>query len=59
MWSGVAELFMRAAGAFVLPALWGEMSLVFAEPLAWIGADVVMLLGYFSYMKKIVAKEEA
>ena len=25
----------------------GEMSLFFAEPLAWLGADVVMLVGYF------------
>lgn len=53
MWSGVAELFMRAGSAFILPYLWGEMSLFFAEPLAWLGADVVMLVGYFSYMKKL------
>ena len=58
MWSGVAELFMRAAGALVLPYLWGEMSLFFAEPFAWISADVVMVLGYFMYMKKIEDKEE-
>lgn len=58
MWSGVAELFMRAAGAFALPVLWGEMSLVFAEPLAWLGADVVMVIGYFMYMKKLEDKEE-
>ena len=57
MWSGVAELAMRVAGAFVLPFFWGEMSLFFAEPLAWFGADVVMVLGYFSYMKKLVKKE--
>lgn len=57
MWSGVAELAMRVAGAFVLPFFWGEMSLFFAEPLAWIGADVVMVLGYFIYMKKLVKKE--
>lgn len=58
MWSGVAELFMRAGSAFLLPFLWGEMSLFFAEPLAWLGADVVMLIGYFSYMKKLTAKAE-
>ena len=53
MWSGVSELFMRAGSAFSLPFLWGEMSLFFAEPLAWLGADVVMLIGYFSYMMKL------
>ena len=58
MWSGVSELFMRAGSAFILPLLWGEMSLFFAEPLAWLGADVVMLIGYFSYMKKLTAKAE-
>lgn len=58
MWSGVSELFMRAGSAFILPFLWGEMSLFFAEPLAWLGADVVMLIGYFSYMKKLTAKAE-
>lgn len=58
MWSGVSELFMRAGSAFILPFLWGEMSLFFAEPLAWLGADVVMLIGYFSYMKKLETKAE-
>lgn len=58
MWSGVSELFMRAGSAFILPFLWGEMSLFFAEPLAWLGADVVMLIGYFSFMKKLTAKAE-
>lgn len=58
MWSGVAELVMRVSGAFALPVLWGEMSLVFAEPLAWFGADVVMLIGYFMYMKKVTEKTE-
>ena len=58
MWSGVAELAMRVSGAFVLPYLWGENALFMAEPLAWIGADVVMLVGYFSYMKKLTAKAE-
>ena len=58
MWSGVAELFMRAGSAFILPYLWGEMSLFFAEPLAWLGADVVMLVGYFSYMKKLRVEEK-
>ena len=58
MWSGVAELAMRVSGAFVLPYLWGENALFLAEPLAWIGADVVMLVGYFGYMKKLTAKAE-
>jgi len=58
MWSGVAELVMRVSGAFVLPYLWGENALFFAEPLAWLGADIVMLVGYFLYIKKLTAKAE-
>ena len=58
MWSGVAELVMRVSGAFVLPYLWGENALFFAEPLAWIGADIVMLIGYFVYIRKLTAKAE-
>ncbi len=56
MWSGVAELVMRVSGAFVLPYLWGENALFFAEPLAWIGADIVMLIGYVLYIRKLTAK---
>lgn len=53
MLSGVAELVMRVASALIIPVYFGEMNLFFAEPIAWIGADIVMAVGYVVCMKKI------
>ena len=53
MLSGVAEFVMRVASALIIPVYFGEMNLFFAEPIAWIGADIVMAVGYVVCMKKI------
>ena len=53
MLSGVAEFVMRVASALIIPVHFGEMNLFFAEPIAWIGADIVMAVGYVVCMKKI------
>lgn len=53
MLSGVAEFVMRVASALIIPVYLGEMNLFFAEPIAWIGADIVMAVGYVVCMKKI------
>ena len=53
MLSGVAEFVMRVASALIIPVYFGEMNLFFAEPIAWIGADIVMAIGYVVCMKKI------
>lgn len=46
MLSGVAELIMRVCGALLLPGFIGYSGLFWAEILAWIGADVILLTGY-------------
>ncbi len=54
MLSGVAEFLMRILSAVVLPALFGEVGIFFAETAAWIGADVVLVISYFSVMGKLM-----
>lgn len=53
MVSGVAELVMRTLTILLLPALIGEEGLFWAEVLAWIGADVVLLTSYYVRMAEI------
>ena len=44
--SGVAEFIMRAATALWLPLAVGEIGIFFAEPTAWLGADVILIASY-------------
>lgn len=50
--SGVAELIVRVAVAMTLPALVGTEGIFFAEILAWLAADVVLLTGWFVTLRK-------
>ncbi len=47
MLSGIAEFVMRTMAALFLPLLVGETGIFFAEILAWLGADVVLVGSYF------------
>lgn len=53
MLSGVAEFVMRTLSVIFLPLLLGENGIFFAEIAAWLGADVVLVISYFSQMKKL------
>lgn len=53
MLSGVAEFVMRTLSVILLPMLFGEVGIFFAETAAWLGADVVLVISYFSQMKKL------
>lgn len=53
MASGVVEFIMRTASAALLPALLGNMGIFLAEPLAWLGADVVLGISYVLTMRKL------
>ncbi len=53
MLSGVAEFIMRTAGIIVLPMIFGEVSVFFAEVLAWGGADFVLVPSYFYLVRKV------
>ena len=53
MVSGAVELVMRVGTVFLLPRLVGSEGLFWAEVLAWVGADVVLLLSYYIQISKI------
>ena len=53
MMSGVAELVLRVGASFLLPFYFGKMNLFYAEPLAWIAAWVVLIIGFVYCYKKV------
>ena len=53
MVSGMAEFVMRTGGALLLPVAFGETGVMFAEVLAWAGADLILVPSYFHVMRKI------
>ena len=52
MVSGVAEFVMRICAALLLPLAVGEMGLYYAEVLAWIGADFILIPSYFIVLRQ-------
>lgn len=55
MVSGGAEFVMRTATILLLPKLVGNEGLFWAEVLAWLGADIILMPAYYvrmSYIKK-------
>ncbi len=51
--AGFAELVMRVGASIIIPPIWGELNLFFAEPLAWAGNVVISVIGYIYCMKKL------
>lgn len=56
MISGFGELFCRLFMAFVAIRWIGSDALFLAEPLAWFGALVFVMIPYFFYQKKLLPK---
>jgi len=52
MISGFAEFIMRVGAALVLPLFMGQEGIFYAEILAWIGADVILLSAYIYHVWK-------
>jgi len=52
MLSGISELFMRTAGVLLLPLVMGSTGIFFAEILAWVGADLILIPSYYVTIKK-------
>lgn len=52
MVSGIAEFIMRTGTAFLLPLLLGEEGIFYAEILAWLGADIILVSSYFVRIRK-------
>lgn len=59
MVSGVVEFIMRTVTALYLPLAVGEVGIFFAEPAAWLGADVVLAASYFAVAKRRLRDGEA
>lgn len=53
MLSGFAEFAMRTGAALLLPLILGENGIFYAEILAWLGADLILIPSYFITVKKI------
>lgn len=47
MVSGIAEFIMRTGGALTLPRLLGREGIFYAEVLAWVGADLILITAYY------------
>lgn len=56
MVSGMAEFVMRTGAALILPLLFGENGIFFAEILAWAGADFILVPSYFYIMRRTIKK---
>ena len=54
--AGFAELVMRVGASIIIPPIWGEMNLFFAEPLAWLGNVIISVIGYIYCMRKLKIK---
>ncbi len=53
MLSGIAEFVMRTGSALLLPAVIGYSGVFWAESLAWVGADLILVPAYYVMMKKL------
>lgn len=53
MVSGIAEFVMRTGATLILPGLIGYSGLFWAEVLAWIGADLILIPSYYGMYKQL------
>jgi hypothetical protein len=44
---------MRTSAALLLPLLAGDIGIFYAEILAWIGADIILVPSYYYVISKI------
>ena len=56
MLSGLAEFVMRTLAALILPGLIGYSGVFWAEALAWLGADVILIPSYYVMIHKAKKK---
>ena len=53
MVSGIAEFVMRTGGVLLLTAIVSYSGVFYAEVLAWFGADLILVPGYFLLMRRL------
>lgn len=54
--AGICEMFARSIAGFVLVPVFGYNAVVFANPLAWIFADIFLIPAYLYVMKRLRQK---
>ena len=52
MVSGIGEFVMRTGAALTLPLLLGQEGIYFAEVLAWLGADLILVPSWFLVLRQ-------
>lgn len=58
MISGIAEFAMRVGAALILPLFLGEDGIFYAEILAWMGADLILITSYYYQLHRLLGKEK-
>ncbi|MCI9033851.1 MAG: MATE family efflux transporter [Lachnospiraceae bacterium] len=58
MLSGIAEFIMRTLSALLLPLIVGQTGIFFAEIMAWLGADIILVISYFVKMHQLQQMEK-
>lgn len=53
MASGIAEFIMRTGAALTLPHILGQEGIFYAEVLAWVGADLILITAYYVRIHKL------
>lgn len=59
MVSGIAEFVMRVGAALILPNFLGGDGVFYAEILAWIGADVILITSYYIKLHSLLKKRDS
>ena len=59
MLSGGVEMIMRIGVALLLPLWLGQDGIFFAEPSAWLGAEVLLMITYYRKIRRLTFQEEA
>ncbi|QQO07459.1 MATE family efflux transporter [Breznakiella homolactica] len=57
--AGIMELVMRMFAAIILAHRFGFAGVCFANPLAWIGSCVPLVIAFFITIKKLIRKSDA
>lgn len=53
MWAGATELLMRVLAVMWLPRPFGYVGVCLADPVAWIGAAVILFFFYYRIMRRL------
>jgi putative MATE family efflux protein len=58
MISGIVELIMRIGSVLILPIFFGQYGVYFAEVIAWIGAEVLLMVTYYYRMNRLLKENQ-